>query len=93
MSTLKPPRTLAELRALPFIGEVTREGYHDGEGEPWGAALDLRWLPPDWLHGDVGSILFGRTVRDLLYTLRHDVYPYLRNPDTGEPVSPTPQPW
>jgi hypothetical protein len=90
VSTHRPPRTLAELRALPFIGEVTREGH---DGDVWGADLDLRWLPPDWLHGDVGSILYGGTVGDLLRTLRHDVWPYLRNPETGEPVSPTPRPW
>jgi hypothetical protein len=77
MIAYRQPRTLSELRALPFIGEVTRKG---NDYDAISADLDLRWLPSDWLNGDTGSIIYAGTVRELLQILKHEVWPYLREP-------------
>lgn len=79
--TLHFPRNRAELAAAPYFW-----GWDTG-GE--GAFIKTEWLPPDW--GGYTAV-YG-TTREMLSELRRELWDYLRDPATGEPVSKSSKPW
>lgn len=86
------PRTYADLEAAPWCELVERPralAIHRGEGVFIHARLS--WLPgADY---DLVRSAHGLTLKEALSNLRQDLWHWLRDPATGDPVSSRPWAW
>lgn len=87
---MKKPRTLAALKAAPYVREV--HDWRRRTGDQFEAFLDSAWLPPRALL-DVPTIAWGDTVAEACRMLAEEQWPLLRDPATGAYVSATPERW
>jgi hypothetical protein len=62
-------------------------------GEPVLLFVRYDWLPPGFAIANACSAYGEQTLSEALASLRGDLWDWMRDPATGEPVSRTPQPW
>jgi hypothetical protein len=82
------PRTWAAVLAAPWLDFAERY-----PGEPVLLFVRYDWLPPGFATANACSAYGEQTLSEALASLRGDLWDWMRDPATGEPVSRTPQPW
>lgn len=83
---MKFPRTWQDVHRAPWLDST--ENYEDGIF----LHVKTEWLPPGHEVSHTCSAR-GDSLREALAELRSDHWDWIRNPDTGQPVSVTPKSW
>ncbi len=89
-TTMPFPRTIAQTKAAPWCDDVDDDRRYGGAYIIIQVRYD--WLPEKFRVSNACST-HGETFREALDRLRSDLWDWIRNPVTGEPISATPADW
>jgi hypothetical protein len=85
---MKFPRTWKDVESAPWCYDT--ECYLGGDGVF--IHIEMAWLPPN--HEVYNSCTaWGETLAHALQDLHSDLWPWMRDPSTGKPVSRNPKEW